>query len=247
MASPQKTAGLRILDARKVDIFSELSARAKAFFQPDQGLTLANTHSDAPSPWDKAVRKFAVAAAACGLVASVTLAPAPAQAQFVNELPSSELTSHFKNLVNLQDLPFSDLVAVRDRLGLDEATLRDHGMPELDEGSIERMHAADRTMLVGGLYQAANSLARFDRAMAETRATLEQRGAPARSEAEEVRAWQQQLDSKGQGLNAQGGAATASTLSQAALEKTIQEIQILTIPRNTAVAELYQEYERQRP
>ncbi|WP_313388386.1 hypothetical protein [Achromobacter aegrifaciens] len=247
MASIPKTFGLRILDGRKIDIMSELSAPAKAFFQPDQRVSLANTHSAAHSAWNRAVRKFTVAAAACGLVAGVALAPTPVQAQLVDETPSSELTSYFKDMVNLQDMRFSDLVAIRDRLGLDEATLRDHGMPMLDEGSIERMHAADRTMLVVGLYHAANSLARFDRAMAEARTTREQRGAPAQSEAEEVRAWQHQLDTSVPRQAAERIAATTPAFSQAALEKTIQEIQILTVPRASAVAEMHREYERQRP
>jgi len=240
MATNQKTAGLSILNSRKLDLLGQLSERAKEFFQPSQGLSMANTADGASTAWDKAVRKFAVAAAACGVVASVSLAPTPAQADTQKHV-RSEFSTHAPTFVNLNTLRFSDLVAIRDRIGLDEATLRDHGMPFLDDGLIARMDDTDRRTVVLGFYSAANSLASFDRAMAESRASLEQRGAAPRTDAEEIQAWQHQLDSK----EHRQGQATGS-IDQAALDDTINEVRILLMPRGAAVAEAHHEYERER-
>lgn len=252
MPRTQMASGLSILAARKVDISSALSERGKAFFRPDQSIRLESTHPSASSSWNKVVQKFATVAAACGLAATVALAPTPAQAQLVVQHASADVGAASQHLVSIARLSFSDLIDIRDRIGLDEATLRDHGMPLLDEGSIARMDPGERILLVGGLYVAAESLEGFDRAMATSRAELEKRGEPPRTRAEEVQAWQRWLDSRGQERQAYHtprgpdvADAPNDRPSPAKLEDTLQRIQMLVIPRGTPVAEAYHQYERQ--
>lgn len=231
------TSGLGVLKNRTVDVSGQLTDRAKAFFGPDQTITL-DSQQEATSTWTKAIRMFATAAAACGLAATVSLAPAPAQAQQIEHHARAEASA--PAVVDIGQLRFTDLVENRDRLGLDEATLRDHGMPLLDEGSIERMDARERVQLIGGLYVAAKSLREFDRAMAASRTEMEAQGAPARTHTEEVQAWQRSLDSQ-----AQGGAAGVPA-NQGDLEESVQRLEILVIPRGSAIAEIHQAYERER-
>ena len=69
--------GVKILDSKKVDMAGALSARAKAFFQPDAKIVLTSENSPQSPLWSKAVRSFATAAVACGLVAAVNLAQEP--------------------------------------------------------------------------------------------------------------------------------------------------------------------------
>lgn len=232
--------GVKILDSKKVDIAGALSARAKAFFQPDAKIVLTSENSPQSPLWSKAVRSFATAAVACGLVAAVNLAPEPTQAREAHVHGSAASEPSTQQYVSLGDMRFSDLVKIRDSIGLDEATLRDRIMPQFDMMAMTSMVPNERTKLVGGLYVAAETLEGFDRAMQQSRLAAAQRGDAPRTLTEAVQSWEKRLDDR-------TSAKRAPTADPAALQRTIERLQEVVILQAPGAAERALSNERERP
>lgn len=249
-----RTKGVKILDSMKVDMAETLSARARAFFRPDAKIDLTSGEAPESPLWSKAVRSFATAAVACGLVASVNLAAAPAQAQAhaTQDKANVATQTEIQQYVNLGSMRFTDLVKIRDSIGLDEATLRDRIMPQFDMAEMSSMTPNEKTQLIGGLYWAAEALEGFDRAMQQSRVAIAQRGEPLRTHAEEVNSWQTFLDDrttehkKKEYFYHLGAPKPVAAVDPAALQRTIERLQqVVILPAATPV-EQARSYERER-
>jgi hypothetical protein len=254
-----RSTGLELLvnsirQARKIDVASNLSERAQAFFRGGRSIEMIGQNDSSSSPWGRAIQGFASAAVACGLAAAITLSPAPTQAQSAPVDSAATTVQMAQSYVSLASMKFSDLVEIRDQIGLDEATLQEHGMALLDKAAVEKLTNADRVSLVGGLFWAAESLEGFDKAMRQSRAIIAERGEPARSHAEEVQAWQKWLDSRAQSRPSYGKSFIAPAgdpqnvaPDPIALKNTIERIQSVVQPQPITSVERSHSYPAERP
>lgn len=248
------SAGIRVLQTSKVDIASKLRGQVRDVFRPGSKIELIGPTQSMSTAWNRAVRAFASATVACGMAAAITMAPAPAQARDTTTELAAPNSAGAARYVNLANMKFSELVEVRDQLGLDEDTLREHGMAQLNQAAVDQMSQSERAFLVGGLYWAAESLEGFDRATAEGRAVRLERGDPARSSAEEVQAWERWLDSRAQARPSNGKAfvvrnetPAAQTTDPAALKRTVDRLQTILLPRSPQAVEHAPVYPSERP
>ncbi|ADP20038.1 MULTISPECIES: hypothetical protein [Achromobacter] len=247
-----RTKGVKIFDSMKVDMAETLSARARAFFRPDAKIDLTSGNGTESPLWSKAVRSFATAAVACGLVATVNLAQAPTQAYAAQDKANVATQTEAQQYVSLGSMRFTDLVKIRDSIGLDEATLRDRIMPQFDMAEMSSMTPNEKAQLIGGLYWAAEALEGFDRAMQQSRLAIAQRGEPPRTHAEEVNSWQTFLDDrttehkKKEYFYHLGAPKPVAAVDPAALQRTIERLQQVIILQAAAPAEQARSYERER-
>ncbi|WP_025139685.1 hypothetical protein [Achromobacter sp. DH1f] len=252
------SAGLKILESRKVDIASKLSERAQAIFRSDSAVDLIGATASSPPGWGRAVKAFAAAAVACGLAASITMAPTPVQAQQAPQESAAASVPAPQRYVSLANMKFLDLVQIRDQIGLDETTVRDYGMARLDQAQVAQMGDGDRKLLVGGLYWAAETLDGFDRTMAENRSIRAQTGQPALTRSEEVQGWQKWLDSRvDQKLQERqsarprlvvpSAAAQPVDLDPIALQNTIERVQTVLQASAATSTERQRAYPAERP
>jgi|GEM_PF-2665087 len=245
--------GVKILDSKKVDMAGALSARAQEFFQPDAKIVLTSESQQSAPLWSKAVRSFATAAVACGLVAAMNVVPEATQARDAHVEASAAAQTGTQQYVSLGSLKFSDLVNIRDSIGLDEATLRDRIMPQFDMVAMTSMAPNERAQLVGGLYMAADTLEGFDRAMQQSRMAAAQRGDAPRTHAEEVQSWEKALASRSaehkrkEFVDHLGAPKPAQTVDPAALQRTIERLQQVVLLKPEAPAERALSYDRERP